>query len=116
MIRFLADENFNNHIVRGIVLRNPEIDILRLQDAGLSGEDDPTVLEFALMENRILLTHDVETIPKFAYSRAAEGKEIPPIFIIKQNVTISQIIENLLLFYECCDESELKNKILFLPI
>lgn len=47
MIRLLADENFNNNIVRGIRLREPRIDMVRVQDVGLSGADDPTVLEWA---------------------------------------------------------------------
>lgn len=43
MVRFLADENFNNQIVRGIRRQNSNIDMVRVQDVGLSGVDDPTV-------------------------------------------------------------------------
>lgn len=64
MIRLLADENFDNTIVRGLVRRNPDVDILRVQDIGLSGEDDPTVLAWAADDRRILLTHDVATITR----------------------------------------------------
>jgi hypothetical protein len=32
MLRFAADENFNNHIVRGLLRRNPDLDIVRVQD------------------------------------------------------------------------------------
>jgi hypothetical protein len=46
VIRICVDENFNNKIVRGLLRRNPELDIVRIQDiAGLSGADDPTVLD-----------------------------------------------------------------------
>ncbi len=69
MLLLLADENFNNDIVRGLSRRKPDIDILRLQDIGLSGASDPTVLEWAAKENRVLLTHDVTTITKHAYER-----------------------------------------------
>ncbi|MBW4570714.1 MAG: hypothetical protein KME31_22635 [Tolypothrix carrinoi HA7290-LM1] len=31
MLRFLADENFNNNIVRGLSRRQPELDIIRLR-------------------------------------------------------------------------------------
>jgi predicted nuclease of predicted toxin-antitoxin system len=57
-MKFLADENFDNSIVRGLMRRQPDIDIIRVQDVGLSGEDDPIVLEWAAQEGRILLTHD----------------------------------------------------------
>lgn len=61
MLRF-ADENFNNDVVRGVLRRNPDVDIIRVQDAGLGGADDPSVLEWTAREGRILLTHDVSTM------------------------------------------------------
>jgi predicted nuclease of predicted toxin-antitoxin system len=76
-MKLLADENFDNNIVRGLLRRNPDIDIVRVQDVGLSGQDDPTVLKWAAHENRILLTHDVATITRYAYERMAENKPIP---------------------------------------
>jgi hypothetical protein len=55
MLRFAADENFNNDIVWGLLRRNPQLNIVRIQDAGLAGADDPTVLAWAADEGRILL-------------------------------------------------------------
>jgi predicted nuclease of predicted toxin-antitoxin system len=66
MIRLLADENFNNNIVRADRVRAPDVDIVRVQDVGLSGADDPTVLDWAAQHRRVLLTHDVSTITAFA--------------------------------------------------
>lgn len=43
MLLLIADENFNNDIVRGLLRRKPELDIVRVQDMGLSGADDPGV-------------------------------------------------------------------------
>lgn len=40
MLKLAADENFNNDIVRGLLRRNPTLDIVRVQDVGLSGADD----------------------------------------------------------------------------
>jgi len=62
MLRLAADENFNNDIVRGLWRRESELDIVRIQEVGLSGADDPTVLEWAAREGRVLLTHDVTTM------------------------------------------------------
>ena len=47
MLRLAADENFNGDIVRGLLRRNPKLDIVRIQDVGLSGADDPSVLQWA---------------------------------------------------------------------
>nr|WP_205703875.1 DUF5615 family PIN-like protein [Candidatus Chloroploca sp. Khr17] len=59
MLRLAADENFNNDSVRGIIRQSPHVDIVRVQDPGLTGADDPTVLEWAAQSQRIVLTHDV---------------------------------------------------------
>jgi len=37
VIRFAADENLNDAITRGLRRRQPEADIVRIQDVGLSG-------------------------------------------------------------------------------
>ena len=52
MLPLLADENFNNDIVRGVRRRSPSVDIIRVQDIGLSGADDPTALEWAAENDR----------------------------------------------------------------
>ena len=44
MLRLLADENFNGDIVRALLLRQPDLDIVRVQDVGLAGVDDPDIL------------------------------------------------------------------------
>jgi predicted nuclease of predicted toxin-antitoxin system len=66
MLKLLADENFDNTILRGLLRRQPDIDIIRVQDTELYGANDPTVLAWAAQENRILLTHDVATITRYA--------------------------------------------------
>jgi hypothetical protein len=74
MLQLVADENFNNDIVRGLLRRRPELDIVRLQDVvGLSGADDPTVLEWAAQQGRVLLTHDVSTIKICLRSRSSRS-------------------------------------------
>ncbi|MBE9128088.1 MULTISPECIES: DUF5615 family PIN-like protein [unclassified Coleofasciculus] len=77
MLKLLVDENFDNTIVRGLFRRNPMLDMVRVQDIGLSGEDDPTILEWAAQEGRVLLTHDVATITRYAYDRVRQGQPMP---------------------------------------
>src|SRR5690348_8935749 len=77
MLKLLADECFNNDIVRGCIRREPSLDIVRVQDVGLMHADDPEVLAWAAAEGRILCTHDVTTVPNFAYERVARGQPMP---------------------------------------
>lgn len=44
MLWLLADENFDNDIVRGVLRRVVHADVLRVQDVGLAGAEDPDVL------------------------------------------------------------------------
>jgi Domain of unknown function (DUF5615) len=64
MLKLATDENFNNDILRALLRRISSVDIVRVQDAGLGGADDETVLAWAAAEGRILLTHDVTTVTK----------------------------------------------------
>ena len=78
MLRFLADENFNGRILRGLLRRVPELDIVRAQDVEvLYGEEDPVVLAWAADEGRVVLTQDVATMAGFAYERVVAGEPMP---------------------------------------
>src|SRR5437660_8587751 len=81
MICVLADENFNGDIVRGLKLRWPDLEVLRVQDVGLAGVDDPAVLRWAAENDRIVLTHDRATMPEFAYQRMTTGQPMPGVFV-----------------------------------
>src|SRR5574342_255206 len=97
MLRLAADENFNNDIVRGLLRRKPELDIVRIQDAGLSAKDDSVLLDWCATEGRILLTHDVTTITRYAYERVQAGKPMPGVFEVSRDVSIGVAIEDILL-------------------
>lgn len=97
MIRFLADENFDNDIIRGIFRRNTKIDLVRVQDIGLLGAIDEDVLERASNESRILLTHDARTIPKFAYQRIEQDISMPGVFVVPKDVPVGIVAADILL-------------------
>jgi predicted nuclease of predicted toxin-antitoxin system len=86
MLRLAADENFNGDIVRGLLRRNPKLDIIRVQDVGLSGADDPSVLQWAADQGRVLVTHDISTLAKHASDRIAAGQPMPGVFEVSGNV------------------------------
>jgi uncharacterized protein DUF5615 len=62
-VRFLADADLNEAIVRGILRREPALDFLTAQAAGLRGMKDPEVLALAAEQERVLVSHDVGTMP-----------------------------------------------------
>lgn len=116
MLHLAIDEDFNNHIVRGVKLVRSDIDLLRAQDAGLRTRPDTEVLEWAARENRVLLTHDIETMPLQAYRRVREGLPMPGVFIIEQSVSIGVAIEEILTLAECSAEGEWEGRVNYLPL
>lgn len=116
MLGLAADENLNQDIVRGVLRRNPKVDVVSVQDAGLSGADDPTVLEWAAAEGRVLLTHDVATMTRYAYERVRAGKPMPGVFEIGHDVPVARAIEDVLLLAECSLEREWEGQVRYLPL
>jgi hypothetical protein len=116
MLRLGSDENFNGDIVRGLVRRQPDLDLVRVQDVGLMETPDPEILEWAAGHGRVLLSHDVSTVPPAAYQRVADGKPMPGVFIVPDRMPIGQAIEEILFLSEDVEPAEWKDQVLFLPI
>jgi hypothetical protein len=115
MLLLAADENLNSRLVRG-VQRLRRVDLVRVQDVGLSGADDPTVLEWAAGENRVLLTHDVATMARHAYDRVAAGLPMPGVFEIGSRVPLAVAIEEVVLLVECSVAGEWEGQVRYLPL
>jgi hypothetical protein len=116
MLRYAADENFNNDILRGLRRRDAEVDVVRVQDAELSGALDPIVLEWAAREDRIVLSHDVSTMVRFAYDRVRAGQPMPGLFEVSRRIPLGQAIEDLLLLTRCSRDGEWQGQVLYLPL
>lgn len=116
MIRFPADEDFNRRILRGLGRRIPSLDVVRVQDVGLITRPDTEVLEWAAIENRVVLTHDVTTMSKHAFDRVNQNLPMPGVIEVSQDVPIGEAIEELVLIAECILENEWQNQVIFLPI
>lgn len=116
MLRFLADENFNYDIVRGVQRRNPGVDLVRAQDVGLRSAEDPTVLEWAAQTGRVVLTHDVTTMTHFAYERLRAGRPMPGVFEVSRSIPLAQAIEDILLIADCSLPNEWDGQVRYLPL
>lgn len=116
MLRLAADENFNGHIVDALRRRIPNLDLLRVQDVGLKGADDPVVLAWAASEERILLTHDRRTVPRFSYDRVADGLAMPGVFAVSETLPVGDVIADLALLIECSLDGEWEGQVCHLPL
>jgi hypothetical protein len=114
-VRLLADENFNGTLLRGLTRRLPELDLVRVQDVGLMNADDPTILDWAACEGRILLTHDVATITLHAYERVRQRLLMPGVVEVIATAPIGRILNDLELFVRCSRPEEYEGRVLFIP-
>jgi predicted nuclease of predicted toxin-antitoxin system len=83
---------------------------------GLSTTPDPDILAWAAVESRILLTHDRDTIPNFAYDRVRAGQPMPGVFLVSDQMPVGQAIEEILLAVECLAPEECMNFVRFFPL
>lgn len=115
-LKFLVDENFNHKTLAGIKRREPNLDIVAVQDVGLRATDDPEVLDWAAQEGRIVVTHDVSTFSVFAFERVAAGLPMPGVIEIPETVSMRVIIDELILIAGASDPGEWKDSVRYLPL
>jgi hypothetical protein len=116
MLRLLADENLDGNILRGLRRRPVDLDAVRVQDLPIAGAGDPEVLRWSAEAGRILVTHDVQTITRFAFERVQAGLPMPGVIEIPLTAPLGVVIEDLALITECFDPGEIEGQILFLPL
>jgi hypothetical protein len=98
------------------MLRDPKMDIVRVQDVGLRSDDDGDILAWAADNGRIVVTHDRATMPMFAYERLASGQRMPGVFVLNDRLPVAVAIQELLLMNQCSDPPEWDGLVVFLPI
>ena len=88
-MRILADEDFRGPILNALrtVLAESrlEFDIVRVQDIGLLGASDPTVLDHAARDGRVVVSCDILTMPPYAFDRIGKGMPMPGLIVSSPN-------------------------------
>ena len=115
VLKVLADENFDGKLLNALKRRMPDLDMVRVQDVGLMETPDEEILAWAAQQGRLLLTHDVNTIPECAKTRIASGHPMPGVVLMKGQPTAS-VIEDLAILAECSVEGEWEGQLIYLPL
>ena len=61
---FLADHDLNEHLITGVVRREPSIRFMRASELGLAESLDDRVLQYASSEGLLIVSHDVNTMDR----------------------------------------------------
>lgn len=113
MLRVASDENFDGSLLKGLVRRLPDLNLVRIVDVGLKGISDPDLLAWCAAEERVLLTHDRRTMPPYAYGRVQQGLVMPGVFVVDLRASLGGVIEELIGLIEVTDATICANRVIF---
>src|SRR5262245_1255700 len=85
--RFLADQDFNEHIVRGVQREEPAVEFLLARDAGIEEQPDLEVLAHAAAQGLIVVSPDVNTMTAAAMTGLAAGEPLAGLILVHQRQT-----------------------------
>ena len=114
-VRFLADANFNQKIVAGLLLREPSVDFALPQAIIPERMNDPDVLDLANLSGRILASHDVTTMPRW-FDRCVAERRCAGLILVPERVPIRDVIEDLHLIWHLTEAEEWVNRMEWLPL
>jgi len=114
-IKYLADEDLRLAIVLGVRRREPAISFVRALEMGLRGKDDQSLLRGAAQDGRILVSHDLRTMPQ-NFQRFALRAPSPGVFLIPQHLALGTAIDELVLLWAVSEAEEWKNQLRYLPL
>src|SRR2546422_206938 len=103
-IRFQADADLNQKIVKATLRREPTIGFQTAHAANLSGLPDPEVLKLTAEDGRILVSHNQTTMPTH-FAEFINSEKSPGLIISPQHLPIASVVESLILIW-AIDEAE----------
>ncbi len=114
----MLDENVNPLYQIQLKRQDPNIVIWRVGTPGSPPHQtsDPDILCWCEEQNFILLTNNRKSMPVHLTDHLAAGRHVPGIFILNDNMSIGDTIEELILLALLSEVEEYKNCIYYLPL
>lgn len=105
-IRFQADNDFNENIVRAVLAIDSQINFQTAPAMGLhKGVPDEQVLKLAAAEGRIVVSHDLKTMPRH-FANFIAHQSSPGLLLVPQSFSISHAANSLHLVWAVCTPDE----------
>ncbi len=115
-MRFASDENFDGRILNGLRARLPDLDIVRVQDTWMVQSPDDTLLAWLAEQGRILLTHDVRTMPRFVFERVRAGLPVPGVIEVHRDTPIGLALDELEVALGAGAPEDFENQVKYIPM
>jgi hypothetical protein len=114
-IRFIADANFKQRIVLGVLRRQPKVDFLWGGLVDLTGLPDRDVLALGAAEGRVVVTHDIRTFPSI-FGEFVLATESAGVILVPQHLPFGIAIQSLVRVWEEFQPDDWKNRIVRVPL
>ena len=116
MLRLLIDEDVHGDILNGLRRRQLALDMVRVQDVGLSHTPDPIILEWAAQQGRVVVSVDKKTLAVDAWDRVARGLPMPGVAILRILLSIGQAIDEMELIALAGTPDDFQDQVIYLPM
>jgi len=114
-VRFQADADLNEDIVKGVLRREPSVDFRTATVAAFEALSDREVLAISARDGRVLVSHDRRTMPG-TFAQFVAERESPGLIIVSQGAELRRVIEDLLLIWAATDSEDWVNRIVAVPL
>jgi hypothetical protein len=120
-LRYVLDEHLRGPLWRAIQWHNSAgvypLDVVRVGDPPdlPLGTGDPALLLWAEGEQRILVTHDPDTMPMHLAAHLASGHHSPGVLMIRRHSTLPQLVTFLCDAAYASEPSEWQDRVQFIP-
>lgn len=119
----VLDENVRGPLWQAIRRHNVidtswALDVVRVGDNGVLplGADDQDILKWCSQHQRILVSHDLETMPLHFQTFLQQGQSLPGIWLIRKGHSFRTIVDQLVLMAYGGTASEFKDQLYYLPM
>lgn len=116
MLHIFVDQDFDHDILRGLRLRLPGLDAVTALQVGLDRKSDPEILVWAAGQDRVVVTHDRNTMPGHAYNRVRVDEPMAGVFVVPREMPVGRAISELEVLIACSLEGEWSGLVVFLPV
>ena len=118
MLKYLFDENLAPLYVNQMRRLKPELLVRAVGEPGVpeKGTQDPEILQWCKEHEFILVTDNRASMPAHLRKHLAEGRHMPGVITLRQNMSIGKTLEQLIFIAEASPTDEFQDRIAYMPV
>lgn len=90
MLHLIADVSLNHHLITACHRRNALVHFLPATKARIEGMSNLELLQVAASQDRIVISHDIHTMPRDFAAFLESGKSSPGVFLLHPQTPIAE--------------------------